>query len=70
MKCVIVAEEEEYNGKTQIKARYLNAVGGGSKRSANDALAISAAIAKELPARTPSNPSTALATEEDDEIPF
>ena len=65
---VIVTEEEEYNGKTQIKVKYLNST-SGPKRSSEDALATSAAIAKQLPARVPST-SPALAKEDDDEIPF
>jgi hypothetical protein len=69
MKCVIVAEEEEYNGKTTIKARYLNAV-GGPKRSADDALAISNSIAKSLPSRGTTTSKPELATGEEDEIPF
>ncbi len=61
MKCVIVAEEEEYNGKIQIKARYLNSVG---------ALSISNSIAKSLPSRGTTTSKPELATAEEDEIPF
>ena len=69
MKCVIVAEEEEYNGKTTIKARYLNAV-GGPKRSADEALSISDSIAKSLPNRGTTTSKPELATGEEDDIPF
>ena len=68
---IIVTEEEEYNGKLQIKARYLNSIDGApSSRSTEDAIIFSETIAKELPARTPSKPSPALAKEDDDDIPF
>lgn len=69
---VIVTEEEEYNGKTQIKARYLNSL-DGPKRNGDDALHLSESIAKDLPSRSPSKPSKPapqLAKEDDDDIPF
>jgi hypothetical protein len=63
---IIVAEEEEYNGKTQIKAKYLNGVGGGQpKRDQKEALKTSNEIAASLPKRE-YKPSL----EEADEIPF
>jgi hypothetical protein len=66
MECVIVAEEEEYNGKTQIKAKYLNSVNGiATGKSKDESLATSEKIAKALPSR-----GTKTHDEEGDEIPF
>lgn len=64
---VVVAEEEEYNGKTQIKAKYINAPGwaGAQKRDTAEALKLSEQIASSLPKR-----GTKPLLEEADEIPF
>lgn len=63
---IIVTEEEEYNGKKQIKAKYLNALGGGQpKRDIKEALKISNEIAESLPKRE-FKPSL----EDEQEIPF
>lgn len=70
MECIIVAEEEEYNGKTQIKAKYLNSINGvQSGKSKDESLALSEKIAKELPKRS-STPITKTHDDDGDEIPF
>jgi hypothetical protein len=66
--CSIVAEEEEYNGKKQIKAKYLNSIHGiAPSKSKDESLATSDKIAKELPKR---GTTTKTHDEEDSEIPF
>lgn len=68
--CIIVAEEEEYNGKIQIKAKYLNSIHGiATGKSKDESLATSEKIAKELPKRGTTKP-TKTHDEEGDEIPF
>jgi hypothetical protein len=69
MECIIVAEEEEYNGKKQIKAKYLNSVNGiATGKSKDESLATSEKIAKALPSR--GTKPTKTHDEEGDEIPF
>lgn len=72
--CNIVTEEEEYNGKTQIKAKYINPPGGEtqSDRSPEEAKKLSAKIAASLPTRNSSTSTHTEKTKTDDgdDIPF
>lgn len=70
MECLIVTEEEEYNGKSQIKAKYLNSIHGiKTSKSMEESVAKSYSIAKELPKRS-STPITKTHDDDDQEIPF
>ena len=72
-KCEIVTEEEEYNGKRQIKAKYINPIGKGSSesdRSPEEAKKLSAQIARELPKRNPQGFVEKTVTEDGEDIPF
>lgn len=77
---VIVAEAEEYNGKTKIKAKYINAPGSipTTKRSPEEAQNLSQSIADSLPPRLLSNAAQPALTKQPykstdldgDDIPF
>jgi hypothetical protein len=73
-RCDIVSEEEEYNGKKSIKARYVNAPGktpsSQPERSPEEAKRISTEIARSLPARNPADYVEKTTTEDGDDIPF
>jgi hypothetical protein len=74
MQCEVVTEEEEYNGKKSIKAKYINAPGKSanpqSERSPEEAKRFSAEIARSLPARNSVERVEKTITEDGDDIPF
>jgi hypothetical protein len=74
MQCEVVTEEEEYNGKKSIKAKYINAPGKStnpqSERSPEEAKRISTEIARSLPSRNPATYVMKTKTEDGDDIPF
>lgn len=83
LNCEIVAEPEEYEGKTRIKVKWLNAVGGGGKPMAREkveglvarlnrrALELANALPKPAGQATPAVKTPSTSPEfEDDDIPF
>lgn len=70
--CEIDCQEEEYNGKTEVRIKWLNRVGGGAKMMTQERTAsfLQQLSKRNQPAAQPSRGLPRMSTALDDDLPY